>query len=69
MATYTLTINERTSEGRGILALLRNSMSVRFDTDKSERHKNGLDEAIDDFNNGRTTKCVDFDDYLKKINS
>ena len=32
-------------------------------------HRKGLDEAINDVKNGRTTKCEDFDDYLKKINS
>ena len=36
---------------------------------KTTKKKSGLDEAIDDFKNGRTVKCRDFDDYLEKINS
>ncbi len=27
----------------------------------------GLDEAIDEMKTGKTIKCADFDDYLKKV--
>ncbi|MCR5038650.1 MAG: hypothetical protein K6A94_04870 [Bacteroidales bacterium] len=36
---------------------------------KTTKKKSGIDEAIDDFKNGRTTKCKDFNEYLEKINS
>ena len=36
---------------------------------KTSKRSKGIDEAIDDFQNGRTTKCRDFEDYLKKINA
>lgn len=47
-----------------IAALLKLEGVNKLKTSK----RSGLDEAIDDFKQGRTTKCNDFDDYLKKIN-
>ena len=63
MATYTLTLNERTSAGKALLNYL---LSLGVITPAKE-HRKGLDEAIDDFKNGRTTKCDSFEDYLEKI--
>ncbi len=63
MATYSLTINERKSAGKALLNYLLSLDFVKIDK------KNGLDQAIDDFKNGNTVKCNDFDDYLEKINS
>lgn len=67
MATYTLTINERTNAGKALLEYLF-SLGV-IDAKKKPSRRKGIDEAIDDFKNGRTTKCDSFDDYLEKINS
>ena len=33
----------------------------------AKEKKSGLDEAIEDFQNGDTIKCEDFDDFLLKI--
>lgn len=67
MATYTLTINERTNAGKALLEYLL-SLGVISAKPKATRSK-GLDEAIDDVKNGRTTRCASFDEYLEKINA
>ena len=63
MATYTININERTTFGKQLLLFL-NGIGAIVDTPK----KGSIKEAIADYKAGRTTKCKDFDDYLKKIN-
>ena len=67
MATYTLTINERTNAGKALLEYLF-SIGVINAKPKATRSK-GLDEAIEDVKHGRTTRCDSFDDYLNKINA
>jgi len=67
MATYTLTINERTNAGKALLEYL---LSLGVITAKPKAtHSKGLDEAIEDVKHGRTTRCDSFDDYLKQINA
>jgi hypothetical protein len=63
MATYTININERTTFGKQLLLFLK-GLGIIVETPK----KGSLNEAIADFKTGNTTKCKDFDDYLKKIN-
>lgn len=64
MATYIININERTTFGKQLLLFL-SGIGVIVEPKK----KGSLDEAIEDYKTGRTTKCKDFEDYLKKINS
>lgn len=62
MATYTVTIDERTNEGRGILAAMKQASSVVF----RKPCKCGLDEALEDVKAGRVTECDSVDEYFKK---
>ena len=67
MASYILTVNERTNAGKALLEYLF-SLGV-IDAKKKLSRRKGIDEAIDDVKNGRTVKCDSFEDYLEKINS
>lgn len=64
MATYTIKINERTTFGKQLLLFLT-GLGLISEAPKATP----IDEAIDDYKKGRSTKCKDFDDYLKKINA
>ena len=67
METITLQYDATNPALKGLIAAL-----LKFDGISKVRattKKSGLDEAIDDFKHGRTTKCRDFDDYLEKINA
>ena len=67
METITLQYDASNPAIKGVIAALLKLDGIS--KAKTKKKKSGLDEAIDDFKNGRTTKCKDFDDYLKKINS
>jgi len=67
METITLQYDASNPAIKGLIAALLKLDGIS--KAKTKKKKSGLDEAIDDFKNGRTTKCKDFDDYLKKINS
>jgi len=66
----TIIINEKTKKGRIVLDLIRefscgeiidyNKESENFPNDKTIK-------AIQKANEGETIKCIDFDDYLKKV--
>ena len=65
MATYTIQINERTKEGRGLVNYLRELGVI-----KTPAHDTGIDatrRAIDELRQGKLTRCKDFDEYLKKV--
>lgn len=64
MATYTININERTNFGKQLLLFLTGIGAI-----VEPKKKGSLYEAVEDYKSGRTTKCKDFDEYLKKINS
>jgi len=66
METITLQYDATNPALKGLIAALLKLDGIS--KAKTTNKKSGLDEAIDDFKNGRTTKCRDFDDYLKKIN-
>ena len=67
METITLQYDATNPALKGlIVALLKLDGISKVKTSKRSK---GIDEAIDDFQNGRTTKCRDFEDYLKKINA
>ena len=63
MATYTINNNERTTFGKQLLLFLK-GLGIIVESPK----KGSFSEAIADYKTGNTTKCKDFDDYLKKIN-
>ncbi|MFA5330723.1 MAG: hypothetical protein WC384_23220 [Prolixibacteraceae bacterium] len=66
----TIIINEKTKKGRIILDLIK-EIGVGKIIDNSLKSENILNnttrKAIKDANDGNTIKCVDFDDYLKKV--
>ena len=67
METITLQYDATNPAIKGLIAALLKLDGIS--KAKTKKKKSGLDEAIDDFKNGRTTKCKDFDDYLEKMNS
>ena len=70
METITLQYNANNPAIKGLIAaLLKFDDVVKVSKTSTKAKKTGLDEAIDDFKNGRTTKCRDFNDYLEKINA
>ena len=62
MATYTITINERTKTGKNLVAFL----STLSDIVTIKPAHTGIDEALDDVKNGRLTKAKDATDLLKQ---
>jgi len=66
----TIIINEKTKKGRIILDLIREIGGGKI-IDNSVETENILNDttlkAIKEANEGNTIKCVDFDDYLKKV--
>lgn len=68
MSTYTLTVNEDTREGKAIISLLK-SMSdiVSLKRDKTgkttPRHKNNIEKAIEEIEQGEVYRFKDFDEY------
>jgi len=66
----TIIINEKTKKGRIILDLIR-EMRVGKIVDnlmESENIPNNTTiKAILEANEGKTIKCIDFNDYLKKV--
>jgi hypothetical protein len=67
----TIIINEKTKKGRIILDLIREINGGKIiDNEKKTIHTptDKTLKAINDANKGETIKCVDFDDYLKKVN-
>ena len=67
METITLQYDATNPALKGLIAALLKLDGIS--KAKPAKKKSGLDEAIDDFKNGRTIKCKDFDDYLEKINA
>jgi hypothetical protein len=66
----TIIINEKTKKGRIILDLIR-EIGVGKIIDNRMESENILNStsinAIKEANEGKTIKCIDFDDYLKKV--
>ena len=69
METITIQYNASNPAIKGLIAALLKFDDVVKVKVPAKAKKTGLDEAIDDFKNGRTTKCRDFDDYMEKINA
>lgn len=61
MKTYTVTINERSK----ILVKLLEALSLAGAT--VEKKKNGLDEALEDIEEGRVFEAESVDDMFKQI--
>jgi hypothetical protein len=62
MATYTITINERTNSGKKLMDYLKSIDGVKVE--KTKTNNSAIDEAIDDINNGRVYKAKNADDLI-----
>ena len=66
----TIIINEKTKKGRIIIDLIREIGGGKI-IDNDLGSENSINDttlkAIKEANEGNTIKCVDFDDYLKKV--
>ena len=65
MATYTININERTREGRGLVNYLRELGIIQ-----PRNEENGIEatrRAMSELRQGKVTRCKDFDEYLKSV--
>ena len=62
MATYTITINERTKAGKSRVGYLRSLGVIDEPNDTTLA-------AISEIRNGGGTRCDSFDDYLKTVSS
>ncbi|MCQ2318498.1 MAG: hypothetical protein MJZ90_06220 [Bacteroidales bacterium] len=62
MATYTLTIDERTREGRNILLALRKSNSVTFKRERSE-----LEISLQQVEDGNVRRAASVEDMMQQI--
>ncbi len=62
MATYTITINERTKVGRSLVDYLRNLGVIDESDDDTVA-------AIKEIRSGGGTRCESFEDYLNAVKS
>lgn len=60
MATYTVTINERTKAGKSLVKYLRN-LGVLDETNKATM------AGVKEIQHGGGTRCESFDEYLKTV--
>lgn len=64
MATYTITINEKTKAGKKLVALLE-SLNEVISISKIRKSK-GLDEALEDVKHGRVFEAENAKDLINK---
>lgn len=62
MATYTITVNERTKAGKSLVAYLRSLGVIEEPNDTTMA-------AISEIRSGGGTRCDTFDDYLKVVSA
>jgi hypothetical protein len=65
MATYTITINEKSRAGKKLVALLESLSEVIAFTEV--RKEKSLNEALEDVRNGRVFKAENAKDLIDKI--
>ncbi len=66
MATYTITVNERTQIGRSILQLMQELSSV-FKVEKTQKTKTAFERSQDDIAAGRVLKANSTKDLMAAI--
>ena len=62
MATYTVTINERTKAGKSLVSYLRSLGVIDEPNDATMA-------AVPEIRSGGGTRCNTFDDYLKAVSA
>ena len=60
MATYTITVNERTKEGRGLVRYLKALGVIEIPNETTRK-------AIKELDEGKGTVCNTFEEYLEAI--
>ena len=60
MATYTITVNERTKEGRGLVRYLKTLGVIEVPNEKTRK-------AIQEIRDGKGTVCSTFEEYLEAV--
>ncbi len=66
MATYTISVNERTNTGKALLALIK-SLGILVSPVHPKSTKSTTLDAIREAKEGKGVLCEDFEDYLKKV--
>jgi len=61
MATYTITISDRTKKGKLLIDFLKTLEGVEI---RKEKSNNALDEALEDIKKGRVYKAKDATDLI-----
>ena len=67
MATYAITLNERTSTGKALLNLIKSLGILVKPIQSTNDERSTTLRAIREANEGKGTLCEDFEDYLKKV--
>ena len=67
MATYTLTINERSAQGKALLAYLETLRVNIQRTPKALRKKGSLERSMEDIKHGRVQAFDSVDDMFKSL--
>ena len=60
MATYTITVNERTRAGKSLIGYLRSLGVIEEPNDATLK-------AMEEIRSGGGTRCESFEDYLKAV--
>lgn len=60
MATYTITVNEKTRAGKSLIGYLRSLGVIEEPNDATLK-------AMEEIRNGGGTRCESFEDYLKAV--
>ena len=70
MSSYVITINERIGLGKNLIGLLKSLSKTTNYVDIAPRKETsikGIDEAIEDIENGRTTTYENFEAYKEGV--
>ena len=67
MATYTLTVNERSAQGKALLAYLETLKVNLQPATKATRKKGSLERSIEDIKHGRVKTFDSVDDMFKSL--
>lgn len=67
MATYTITVNERTTTGKAVVEFLRSLGILREKEIKKEKEIDLTQKAINEIKEGKGIRCRTFEDYLKEM--
>lgn len=67
MATYTISINERTNAGKSLLAYLRSLSVIVNDVPEEQKFNKTTLKAMEEHRQGKGTLYETFEDFLEDI--